>query len=232
MSSQEQKLIEDLVTESISIYGHDVFYCPRILIAKDDIYGEDNVSLYDSAYMIDMYIRSFDSYEGDGQFLSKFNLEIRDQMRFVVSIRRFADEVAADAMIDRPQEGDLIYSPMLKRIFVIMFVNDKHVFYQLGGLQSYELTCEVFEYSNERLETGIPEIDALEDKFSTALESFGINVDGGTLVDESGQPITQSDFDFDKQNQDVFADNDELQDENTSNNVVDWSGSDPFSEDC
>ena len=90
-NSQEQILIEDLVLESIKMYGHDVFYCPRTLIAKDDIYEEDTISEYNMSYQIDMYIRSYESYEGDGQFLSKFGLEIRDQVTFTVSVRNFMD---------------------------------------------------------------------------------------------------------------------------------------------
>ena len=103
----EQSLVEDLMIESISIYGHQVYYCPRTLVAKDDIYGEDTISEYNNAYLIDMYIRSFDSYEGDGTFLSKFNLEIRDQMTFTVARRTFYNEISTQEFIDRPQEGDL-----------------------------------------------------------------------------------------------------------------------------
>jgi hypothetical protein len=92
-NSQEQILIEDLVLESIQIYGHDVFYCPRTLIDKDEVYEEDALSQYNSNYLIDMYIRSYESYEGDGQFLSKFGLEIRDQVTFNVSVRNFMNEI-------------------------------------------------------------------------------------------------------------------------------------------
>ena len=80
-NSAEQDLIENLIVESISIYGHSVYYCPRTVVAKDEVYGEDTLSTYDSAYDFDVYIRSYDSYEGDGTFLSRFNLEIRDLKR-------------------------------------------------------------------------------------------------------------------------------------------------------
>ena len=76
LNSSEQNLIEDLMIESIRVYGHNMYYCPRTVIAKDDIYGEDTISQYNSNYFVEMYINSFESYEGDGQFLSKFNLEI------------------------------------------------------------------------------------------------------------------------------------------------------------
>lgn len=227
----EQNLIEDLIIESIKQYGHDIYYCPRTLVAKDDIYGEDTVSEYNSSYYIDMYIKSFDSYEGDGTFLSKFNLEIRDQMRFVVAMRTFNDEVGSYEMIDRPQEGDLIYSPMMKRIFVIMYVNNKSTFYQLGSLQSYELVCEVFEYSNERFNTGIEEIDNIETTYSFALDSFELlSSDGSILITNDNNIIALGDFDFDTQLSDMFADNNEFEKENTDNEIIDWSARDPFSE--
>jgi hypothetical protein len=154
-SSQEQILIEDLVIESIKIYGHDMYYCPRTLVAKDDIYGEDTLSEYNISYSIDMYIRSYDSYEGDGTFLSKFNLEIRDQMTLTVSIRNFMNEIGNLEGIVRPREGDLIYIPMVDRIMIIKYVNKTPIFYQMGSIQMYDLVCEVFEYSSERLNTGI-----------------------------------------------------------------------------
>lgn len=220
----EQSLLEDLIVESIKIYGHDLYYCPRTLVAKDEIYGEDAVSEYNSNYLIEMYIKSFDSYEGDGTFLSKFNLEIRDQMRFVVARRIFDEEVGSTENLIRPREGDLIYSDMMKRLFVIMYVNDKPSFYQLGALQTYELTCEVFEYSNERLNTGIQEIDDIENKYSFAPDAFGVlDTNGTTIVDSNGQTIVQGDFSFDEQLQDTYADNDEFEQENETDGIVDFT---------
>lgn len=229
-NSMEQSLIEDLMIESISIYGHGVFYCPRTLVAKDDIYGEDAISEYRNAYNIDVYIRSFESYEGDGTFLSKFNLEIRDQMTFTMARRTFYNEVATNEMLDRPQEGDLIYSPMMGRLFVIKYVNNQPIFYQMGALQVWDLVCEMFEYSNEKFETGIYEIDSIQDKYSTDMEQFGVLTnDNYMIADNEGFTIMQGQFNFDTQNQDVFADNDEIGLEGEG--IVDWTQRDPFSED-
>ena len=205
----EQDLVESLVTETLSIYGHTVYYLPRELVKKDDIYGEDSLSTYRTAYEFDMYIKSYDSYEGDGTFLSKFNLEIRDQVTFTVSRRAFGTEIATKrADIQRPREGDLVYSTMMKRIFVIKYVNSTAVFYQMGDLQTWDLSCEVWEYSNERFETGNAEIDAIEDRYSVS------NVYSNTVYETAMS--------------DVFATNQEFQEEGSS--ILDWSSVDPFSE--
>jgi hypothetical protein len=212
----EQNLIEDLVIESIKIYGHDVFYCPRTIVAKNEIYGEDSLSKYQNAYPVEVYIKSYDSYEGDGQFLSKFNLEIRDQVTFTIAVKTFLDEVSVahspTSSYTRPLEGDLIYLPMASRLFAIKFVNKTPVFYQMGSIQMYDLVAEVFEYSNESLNTGITEIDDIEKNYT--LNSTSTKIVGT--------------FNLDTQAGDSFADNSELQSQ--GNNIIDFTEIDPFSE--
>lgn len=225
----EQNLVEDLIIEFMGIYGHAARYCPRTLIHKDDIYGEDPVSEYNNAYQLDLYIRSYDNYEGDGTFLSKFNLEIRDQVKFCLARKIFNDEVGQYESLDRPQEGDLIYSEMMKRLFVITYVDNTPIFYAAGTLQVWDLVCEVFEYSNEHLNTGFAEIDNIEVDFSTNMENQGVLTnDNYMITDESGFAIVIGQFDFDTQMQDVFADNIEFSLE--GNTVVDWTITDPFQE--
>jgi len=228
-NSQEQLLIEDLVFESIKIYGHDVYYCPRTLVAKDDIYGEDTLSEYNSAYYVDIYIKNVDSYEGDGQFLSKFNLEIRDQMTLTISVRNFMNEIGGPAMLDRPQEGDLIYIPMLDRIWIIKYVNKNPVFYQMGAIQMYDLVCEMYEYSSERLNTGIAAIDNIERELSLNLSLYDLlTSDGFRIVDQDLNPIQFSGYDFETQARDPYEDNTEFEIEGDS--ILDWTQIDPFSE--
>ncbi len=228
-NSQEQILIENLVLESIKMYGHDVFYCPRTLVAKDDVYEEDAMSEYNSSYMIDMYIRSYESYEGDGQFLSKFGLEIRDQVTFTVSVRNFMDEIGNIEMIDRPQEGDLIYLPMADRLMYVKYVNKTPVFYQMGAIQMYDLVCEMFEYSSERLNTGIKAIDDIERNLSLSLDLYSITTqDGLILTTQEGDAIIQGGFVFETQAGDPFEDNTEFELE--GDNILDWTQVDPFSE--
>jgi len=228
-NSQEQLLIEDLVLESIKIYGHDMWYCPRTLVAKDDIYGEDTISEYNSSYLIDLYIKNVDSYEGDGTFLSKFNLEIRDQMTLTVSFRNFMNEVGSIATIDRPREGDLIYIPMLDRLFIIKYVSKNAVFYQMGSIQMYDLVCEMFEYSSERLNTGIEAIDSIEKDLSLDASNYSLlTQDGFIITDQDGYQIIQNGYNFENQARDPYEDNTEFQLEGES--ILDWTQIDPFSE--
>jgi len=204
----EQDLIESLINESLSIYGHTVYYLPRTLVKKDEIYGEDYLSTYNSAYEFDVYIKSYDSYEGDGTFLSKFNLEIRDSVTFTIARRAFQKEISTQEVeIQRPREGDLIYSTMMKRLFVIKYVNQTAIFYQMGSLQIWDVNCEVWEYSNERFNTGIHEIDSIETKYSVS------NV--------------TTDSAYEKAMSNVFETNVEFQAEGTG--LLDWSDIDPFS---
>jgi hypothetical protein len=206
-----------------------MYYCPRTLVAKDDIFGEDTISEYKTAYYIDLYIKNVDSYEGDGTFLSKFNLEIRDQMTLTVSVRNFMNEVGNLEMIDRPQEGDLIYIPMLDRLLVVKYVSKTPVFYQMGSIQMYDLVCEMFEYSSERFNTGIAAIDNIEKTKSLSMETYGlITTDGFVITDQDGYQIIQSDYDFETQAGDAFEDNTEFQIEGEA--ILDWSQVDPFSE--
>ena len=155
----EQHLIEDLVVESIKIYGVDTWYLPRTLNAKDDILNEDDLSSFDDAYQVEMYVKNVDSFEGEGDFLSKFGLQIRDSITLTIAQRTYNQEVGLNSAINRPREGDLIYLPLNKKYFVVQHVEHEAIFYQMGSLQTYDLRCDLFEYSGERFKTGQPELD-------------------------------------------------------------------------
>ncbi|SVD32750.1 uncharacterized protein METZ01_LOCUS385604, partial [marine metagenome] len=88
---------------------------------------------------------------------------IKDQITFTVARRRWAElNVQGEGRADAPAEGDLIYFPTTESLFQVMFVEDESVFYQTGGLQVYDLLCEMFFYSDQSLNTGIEVIDAIE----------------------------------------------------------------------
>lgn len=172
----EQTLIEDLVVESIKIYGIDTMYLPRTLGAKDDILNEDDLPLYSDAYEVEMYVKNVDGFEGEGDFLSKFGLQIRDSMTLTIAMRTYELEVGINSEINRPREGDIIYMPINKKMFVIQHVEHESIFYQMGSLQTYDLRCDLFEYSGERFDTGFPYLD---NKFES--DNLFIDSDGTTF---------------------------------------------------
>ena len=174
----EQHLYEDLAIEAIQIYGHDVFYIPRTLVNKDELFGESALSRFDDAYGIEMWMETQEGYEGEKELVSRFGLEIRDETTFVVSRRRWDNTVSSDANLivnTRPDEGDLIYMPTVKKLFEISFVDHDDPFYQIDNLPVYKLYCRTFEYSSEVLDTGIDAIDAIETKRSTDFLGFEIS---------------------------------------------------------
>ena len=179
----EQELLHSLVTESIQIYGHDVNYIPRTLVNEDTILGEDSISEYKDAYSIEMYIKSVDGFEGEGDLVSKFGLEIRDQIVFSVARRAFE---GLDIGV-RPKEGDLIYFPLTEKLFQIMFVEHETPFYQTGALPTFDLTCELFTYSDEKFDTGVEEVDVIEQKQSL-VRTFELESVSGTFTE--GETVT------------------------------------------
>jgi len=164
----EQNLYEDIVIESLKMYGQDVHYIPRQLITRDELLNED-YSKFTDAYTIEMYIETSEGFAGEGDLLGKFGVEIRDQATFVVARKRWENLVGFynNSLNDqRPSEGDLVYLPLSKSLFEIRFVEHEQPFYQLNNLPTYKLECELFEYSNEELETGIREVDEIQERFS------------------------------------------------------------------
>ena len=188
-SSQEQQLLENLIIEAIRIYGEDMYYVPRNLNNYDQLLTADDQSSYEQAFMVEFYIKSVNGFTGDGNFMSKFGLEIRDQVVLSMAQRVFSDEIGAYTTLVRPREGDLIFFPLNNKCFQIKFVNKFEMFYQLGALQTWEMTCELFEYSNESFNTGIPEIDIIQTKFSTNVLDYAI-------TDEEGLYLVTEDDDF------------------------------------
>lgn len=226
-NSQEQLLIEDLIVESIRMYGQDMYYMPRQLKAKNEVYGEDSSSEYRSFFNVEMYIKNVDGFQGEGEFLSKFNLEIRDTITFTIAKRVYDAEVATVEATTRPQEGDLIYFPLTKKLYQIKFVEHEAIFYQLGAIQTYDLQCELFEYSGELLQTGLFEVDDLMTNYSYITSSYAIYTEDRnyySLTDEQGFKLSNE---FDLNTVDPISDNDEIQEE--SDTFVDFSEIDPFS---
>jgi hypothetical protein len=169
----EQYLVEDLIIESLKIYGQEFFYIPRTLVSKDDILGEDRLSHFKSSFPIEMYFENVDSFAGQGAFIQKFGLMMEQSATLVVARRRWDQLVGRygqTQLPNRPNEGDLLYFPLTKGLFEIKFVAHQDPFYQLGKLYVYKLQVELFQYASERIDTGIKEVDAFE-----TLKTFSTN---------------------------------------------------------
>src|SRR6056300_954177 len=183
-SSSEQTLIEDLIIESIKIYGHDIVYIKRDTTSLDELMNEDDVPEYRTALSTEMYIKNVDGFEGEGDFLSKFGLQIRDSITFTTSMRVWEENVGNEIDNYRPNEGDLIFFPLNGKLFEVQHVEHEAIFYQMGSLQTYDLRCELFEYSNERFETGQDFIDDYFEQYRTFIGSddftFFVTVDSKT----------------------------------------------------
>ncbi len=185
----EQDLYEDLVTESIKVFGQDVVYIPRESLGEDALLNEE-WSQFTQAYPVEMYLENVEGFEGDGNLLGKFGLEIRDQANLVVTKRRW-DQAVGQNIVDgqaSPNEGDLIYMTMTQRLFEIKYVEPKSPFYQLQDLPSYTLTAELFEYNDQHFDTGYDEIDAIEWDNATA---YSYIVTANTANFELGELVTQ-----------------------------------------
>ena len=218
-SSPEQRLIEDLIIESIKFYGRDFYYIPRKESGSfDQIYGEDPRKSFEEAHLIEMYIKNVEGFEGEGDLLGRFGLEIRDQTTLTVAIRRFEELLVGNSGLSamgltRPREGDLIFMDFVRpdpkypgkagMFFEIQFVEHEAMFYQAGSLQTYDLRCESFTYSNETFATGVDAIDAA---FANGVSSY---VTTGNTMPNS-----------------ITADNFKIEDEAAS--ILDLSETSPF----
>ena len=211
-----------------------MFYIPREVVNYDKLLGEDDQSKYTKAYQIVTYIDSIDGFSGDGNFASKFGLEIRDQVNLVIAQRIFSEEVGSQTNQTRPNEGDLMYFPLNGKTFIIRFVDKFSMFYQLGTLPTWKLTLELFEYSNEIFDTGIPAIDNLQEKYSSNIIDWAIlDENGDYLVDESDNILVVEKYNVESIN--LFADNNVLQSGSInfpegSDDFIDFTERDPFSE--
>ena len=168
----EQDLVGDLVVEQIKMFGKDVYYIPRTLVNEDTVFGEDNLSAFNGAHLIEAYIEDANGFRGDGDMFSKFGVRISDQVTFIISRKRFTEEVDDNAQLiveGRPNEGDLVYFPLANKTFEIQFVEHEVPFYQLGKIHVWGLRCELFEYSDEDFNTGVAEVDAIELNFANAI---------------------------------------------------------------
>ena len=270
--AREQDLVEDLTIESIKIYGHNVKYLPKTISGIDHLFGEDKLLKYETAADVEMYVKNVEGFEGEGEFMSKFGVQLNDQLTLTVARKRF-DQIRTEKLTtevgynylqesantdapsrqfltgnnhtesiiletgttgvnsysitaNRPQEGDLVFFPLVNKIFEIKFVEHEDIFYQTGRLQSYDLRCELFKYSSEQIRTGNTEIDSTETAGTLDTLLYELLLENGDkLLEEEGDSLVQE---YQLFTQDTGANNSFFQSEGES--IIDFSERNPFSE--
>tara|TARA_B100000408_G_scaffold35609_1_gene26894 strand:- start:6838 stop:7866 length:1029 start_codon:yes stop_codon:yes gene_type:complete len=228
----ERNLYSDLIKEAIQIYGHDVYYMDRTLVAEDTVWGEDSLSKYRTQHPIEMYMEDADGgFAGEKELMNQFGLQNLSEATFVVNKSRFQeldrqmqiedetdtssggsilleagtidqssssstlttvtgdnnfyiiqDTAATDS--DRPQEGDVIYHPVLDKMFQINFVDHDEPFYQLDNNPVYKMRCRLYDYSSEIIDTGISDIDAIESEQSQDALIYQFTMEQSSAVNE------------------------------------------------
>ena len=193
--SGEQGLVQDLVDEQIKLFGTDIYYIPKIVL-QDSTLDEVRYTKYQEQFQIEMLLQNVTGFGDNAEFISKFGLRITDEVVFRVSTRRWDQEVAEHSpnltVTSRPNEGDLLYFPLTQDIYEIKFVGKEEPFFQFGKIQFYAITAEIYEVGSDDFDTGVAEIDAVEQLFDNAIKLF---MDpGGTGDFTVGEEIVGDEF--------------------------------------
>ena len=177
-SKNEQFLVQDLINEQLTIYGIEIYYLPRKVFKTDNIIREVQSSKFDDSFIIEAYLNNYEGYNPNSDLMTKFGLRLTNEVSLTISKERFEEFIAPflegmssgikegsiteytfEDLITRPKEGDLIYFPLGERLFEIKRVESEKPFYQLNKNYTYELSCELYEYENELIDTTIEEVD-------------------------------------------------------------------------
>ena len=184
-SQSEQRLVQDLINEQLQIYGVEVTYIPRKFVNKSTVIKEVESSAFDDNFLLEAYVNTYEGYSGQGDIMTKFGVSLRDELTLTISKERFEDFISPFLESDedyelssRPREGDIVFFPLGSRLFEVKFVEHEEPFYQLGKNYVYQLKCELFEYEDEVIDTGIEAIDSqLEDiGYISTLQLIGTGV--------------------------------------------------------
>lgn len=256
-TASEQNVLEELIIESIKVYGIDAYYLPKTLVNLDLLYKEDTSLLYDDALPLELYLKTFDGYAGQNDFISKFGLQIDESMTFTIAKKRFLQTLQPKLMTEysynlihedasgfvqdveggydystyvRPLEGDLIWFPFTNDLFEIKFVEVIETLFQLGKLYTFELRCDKYEYTSDRLDTGDQEIDSIEEEFSLSNEFMPkmLLEDETQLLNENGTYIIEEGDNIKEQNQ--GSQNEFIQNNIGKDDILDFSEKNLFAE--
>lgn len=253
--AQEQNVLEDLIIESIKIYGIEAYYLPREMNNIDAIYAEDVTSKFEDALQLELFVKSYDGFQGQEDFISKFGLQIDESITFVCAQKRFTQGLKPNLLTEygytilnedgtilltqevydydsilRPREGDLIWIPMMGYLYEIKFTENIENFFQLGRLYTYEMRCDRFEYSSEELNTDVTAIDAIEDQYSlstTNLEKLALE-DGDLLLLQDGTHLVNEGSTV--LAHEAVADNEVIGKEIIDNDIIDFTEFNPFAD--
>ena len=251
----EQSVLEDLIIESIKIYGVQGYYLPRNYPGLDQLYMEDVNSKFEDALEMEMFIKSYDGFQGQQDFISKFGLQIDESITFVVSQKRFTQSLKPNLLTEyayslttesgelllteegydydtilRPREGDLIWVPMLGYMYEIKFTENIENFFQLGNLYTYEMRCDRFEYDSEEINTEITDIDNIETQYSLS------TTNNEKLLDENSELFLLEDGTFIVNEGNVVvaveaqADNEFIGQKIIDGDILDFSEQNPFAD--
>lgn len=191
--SGEQNLVQDLVDEQIKLFGSDIYYIPRTIL-KDNTLDDVIYSKFESQFQVEMLLSNVEGFGEQSEFISKFGIRITDEVKFIVSARRWAESEEEYnpplTVAGRPNEGDLLYFPLTTDIYEIKFVERESPFYQFGKIQFIIMTAEIYEIGNDKIDTGIEAIDEIEQLFSSAI-ALNMKV-GGTGNFTVGEVVTGS----------------------------------------
>lgn len=234
-SQDEQNVLEDIIIEAIQHRGVDFYYLPRTLGSVDAILHEDRLSEFRNTYPIEGYFENITGFDGDQSFLSKFGLQIEQQMQVTIARRRWEQLVGRfgkTILPQRPAEGDLLYFPLTRGLFEIKYVEYLNPFFQVGKLYVYKLKLELFQYTNETISTGIPEIDTVEISKTLNLdiiETFHIFLERtGDLLQEDGTSlILQEDSTQFEGQANNYPDNEDFR---LAADAIEFNESNPFGE--
>jgi hypothetical protein len=195
----EQQLLQDLGTEMIQRHGIDVFYMPRSHVNIDRLWNEDTLSEFKQATQIEMFIKTFQGWQGEGDLMQKFGISMADQITFSVMRNRWQEEFTNfQPSLIRPLEGDFIYLALTHALFEVKFVEHESNFYQTGLLTYYDVKCERVNFSNENIKTGVAEIDNIATKFTDAVDDFFLtDQDGNALETGAGEGLIEGQFNTD-----------------------------------
>ena len=237
----ELQLVQSMVTETINHNGMTVRYMPRKSDYPDDVWNERPESVFDKGVQIDMLLASTAGFEGEGDLMTQYGIEFREEVVMKCSIPRF-ESLYGEYMRDnpdyyrvRPLEGDLIVIPFgisslngnqyVPKFFEITRVTTYHdgTFFQMGDNYQYKIKARLFELSYEKMgwQPKVQKVDVYDEEIEIVKTKPQQLEENPVVVDDNGYVNITKDS---EQIPDTFADNHVLEKESQVRTVYDYEG--------